>query len=195
MPELRPAPGFGGSVRAVSVVAACVWSFALVIGTTPARADDVADVAQLSRAGQQAEALQRADRFLAANPRDPRMRFLRGVILLDQKRSSEAQVVFERLTQDYPELPEPYNNLAVLYAAQGDYTRARVALETVVRINPGYAVGYENLGDVHLKLASQSYAQAQRLGAITPAASSKLVAVMELLAPLPSAPAASAPPP
>ncbi|CAN5403059.1 hypothetical protein BH09PSE5_BH09PSE5_02260 [soil metagenome] len=151
-----------------------------------ANADEVADVSRLIKAGQAAEAMRQADAFLARNPRDPRMRFLKGVMLMEQKQPAEAQAVFEKMTQDYPELAEPYNNLAVLYAAQGDYARARIALEMVVRTNPGYALAYENLGDVHLKLASQAYANAQRLDPSNPALQPKLVAIKELLGPVPS---------
>jgi tetratricopeptide (TPR) repeat protein len=48
--------------------------------------------------------------------------------------------VFSKLTEDYPELPEPYNNLAVLYAQQKQYDKARTALEMAIRIHPGYAL-------------------------------------------------------
>jgi Flp pilus assembly protein TadD len=59
------------------------------------------------------------------------------------------------LIEDYPELPEPYNNLAVLYAQQKQFDKARTALEMAIRIHPGYATAYENLGDLHSRLASQ----------------------------------------
>ena len=65
-----------------------------------------------------------------------------------------------QLTRDYPELAEPYNNLAVLHAASGHLEKAREALETALRLDPGYATARENLGDVYLRLAASAYEQA-----------------------------------
>lgn len=129
----------------------------------PARADEVGDVNKLLRAGQHAQALARADAFLARQPRDAQMRFLKGVILAEQNKSAEAIAIFGKLTEDYPALPEPYNNLAVLYAASGQYEKARNTLDAAIRTNPSYATAYENLGDVYAKLASQAYSKALQI--------------------------------
>ena len=166
----------------------------------PAFADDYADVSKLLRSGQHAEALARADAFLGKNPRDAQMRFLKGVILTEQNRSADAIAVFTKLTEDYPALPEPYNNLAVLYAAAGQYDKARTALEAAIRTNPSYATAYENLGDVHAKLASQAYDKALQLDSGNAAAKSKLTLVRSLVgstagaAPAKPAAAPAAPP-
>jgi Flp pilus assembly protein TadD/ketosteroid isomerase-like protein len=147
----------------------------------PAFADDTADVTRMMRAGQYAEALGKADAFLAKNPRDAQMRFLKGVILTEQNKTAEAITVFTKLTEDFPTLPEPYNNLAVLYAAAGQYDKARTALDTAIRTNPTYATAYENLGDVHAKLASQAYDKALQLDSGNSAAKSKLTMVRTLV--------------
>jgi tetratricopeptide (TPR) repeat protein len=147
----------------------------------PAFADDYADVTKFIRGGQYTEALSRADAFLARNPRDAQMRFLKGVILTEQNKSSEAIAVFTKLTEDFPGLPEPYNNLAVLYAAAGQYEKARLALDSAIRTNPSYATAYENLGDVHAKLASQAYDKALQLDSGNSAAKSKLTLVRSLV--------------
>ena len=131
-------------------------ALALLLMTGTAHADDYADVNQLLRQGKASEALAKADAYIAGKPRDPQMRFLRGVILSEQGKQADATVAFTQLTQDFPELPEPYNNLAALYAAQSQFEKARVALEMAIRLNPNYATAYENLGDVHLRLAAQS---------------------------------------
>jgi Flp pilus assembly protein TadD len=137
----------------------------------PAWADDYTDVNQLLRQGRPAEALAKADAYIAGKPRDPQMRFLRGVILTEQGNNVEATATFARLTQDFPELPEPYNNLAALYAQQSKFDQARDALETAIKLNPSYATAYENLGDVYARLAAQSYSRSQQLapGITTPA--------------------------
>ncbi|NEX60272.1 tetratricopeptide repeat protein [Noviherbaspirillum sp. 17J57-3] len=146
-----------------------------------AHADDYADVSKLVRAGQHAEALNRVEASLAKNPRDAQMRFMKGVILAEQNKSNEAIAVFTKLTEDYPNLPEPYNNLAVLHAAAGQYDKARAALESAIRTNPSYATAYENLGDVHAKLASQAYDKALQLDSGNAAAKSKLTLVKTLV--------------
>jgi Flp pilus assembly protein TadD len=147
-----------------------------------ARADDYGDVNQLMRSGKLAEALAKADQYLAGKPRDPQMAFLKGVVLGEQGRTADAIAVFTKLTEDYPELPEPYNNLAVLYAGQSQFDKARAALESAVRVDPAYAIAYENLGDVYARLAGQAWAKSQQLDASNTSVALKLVLVRQLFA-------------
>ncbi len=148
---------------------------------TAARADDVDEAQKLLKAGQPQQALERVNKALAANPKEPQARFLKGVILTEQGKQSEAIDIFTKLTQDYPNLPEPYNNLAVIYASQGQYEKARTSLEQSIRTHPTYATAYENLGDVYAKLASQAYGKALQLDASNTAAQNKLSLVRELV--------------
>jgi tetratricopeptide (TPR) repeat protein len=90
--------------------------------------------------------------------------------------------VFQALSEDYPELPEPYNNLATLYAAKGQYEKAKTALEMAIQVNPSYGVAYENLGDVYAKLASQAYDKALQLDRNNTTASGKLAAIRSAFA-------------
>ena len=159
-------------------------TLAAALGWAPAvRADDYGDVNALLRSGKLTEALARADQYLAAKPRDPQMRFLKGVILTEAGRTAEAIETYSALNQDYPELPEPYNNLAVLYAGQSQFDKARMALEMAVRANPGYAIAHENLGDVYAKLASLSYSKAQQLDPANTSVQPKLALIRQLFAP------------
>lgn len=158
----------------------------------PARADDVGEVQQLLKSGNPAEALKRADQFLARQPRDAQMRFLKGVALAEQDRAADATGVFLKITEDYPELPEPYNNLAVLYANQGQYDKARTALEMAIRTNPSYATAYENLGDVYARLASQAYAKALQVDSGNTAVAPKLALIRDLFSPAATTVAAAA---
>src|ERR1051325_1442487 len=156
--------------------------FAFALGlSAPARADDVQDAQQLLKSGQREQALERVNRALAANARDPQARFLKGLIFTEQGKQQEAIEIFTKLTQDYPNLPEPYNNLAVIYASQGHYEKARGALEQSIRTHPSYATAYENLGDVYAKLASQAYGKALQLDASNTGAQNKLSLVRELV--------------
>ena len=144
-----------------SLVAALLAMSALPAGV--AHASEMSDINKLMRTGQYAEALTRTDAILAKHPRDAQLRFTKGLILAEQNRSAEAIAVFAKLTEDFPDLPEPYNNLAVLYAADGQYDKARAALDMAMRTNPTYATALENLGDVYAKLASQAYDKALQI--------------------------------
>lgn len=173
-------------------LAGLVCAFAIAL---PAFADDVQDAAKLLKAGQHKQALERVNKALAAKPRDPQARFLKGLILTEQGNSKEAIEIFTKLTQDYPELPEPYNNLAVIYASQGQYDKARAALEQSIRTHPSYATAYENLGDVYAKLASQAYDKALQIDSSNAAAKNKLSLTRELVGRPGTAVVAAAPAP
>ena len=152
----------------------------MLISAWPARADETADVQHLYTTGQTVQAMERADAYLAAHPKDAPLRFLKGVMLADAKRDAEAIAQFDKLSQDYPDLAEPYNNLAALYAARGDYARALASLEQALRNNPGYAIAQENLGDVYAALATQAYARALKLDPNSPSVPAKLGVVRQL---------------
>jgi Flp pilus assembly protein TadD/ketosteroid isomerase-like protein len=157
-----------------------------VLATTsvPARADEYDDIDKLFGSGQWSEAVLKADQFIAAHPRDARMRFLKGLALAELARNADAIAVFVKLTEDFPDLPEPHNNLAVLYSKQGQYEQARKSLEAAIRTNPSYATAYENLGDVYAKLASQAYAKALQMdGGNTAKVAPKLAMIRDLFTP------------
>ena len=99
------------------------------------------------------------------------------------------------LTSDFPELPEPYNNLAVLYAKKGEYEGARVALETAVQAAPDWAVAHENLGDVYVRIAAGEYERAAKLDKENKSAGAKLVLARNILAPAPKPVTATTPTP
>ena len=170
---------FFKSVRPVAVIVALMAALA----TAGAYADDYSDVAQLVRAGKLPEAMAKADQYLATKPRDPQMRFLKGVIQRDSGKPADAIATFTKLTEDYPELPEPYNNLAVLFAGQSQFDKARAALEMAIRTNPSYATAHENLGDVYARLASQAYNKALQLDSGNTAVAPKLALIRELFTP------------
>lgn len=146
-------------------------------------ADELQEISKLAKQGQHATALDRLNGYLASHPKDAQARFLKGLILTEQNKPADAITVFTALTQDYPELPEPYNNLAVLYASQQQYDKARIALEMAIRTHPSYATAHENLGDIYAKLASLSYDKALQLDKGNASAQTKLSMVRELFIP------------
>ena len=153
----------------------CGVLLALVAGT--ASAQETQEINRLIRAGQLGPAATKVDAMLAKNPKDATARFLKGVILAEQGKSNEAISMFQALTEDYPELPEPYNNLASLFAAKGQYEKAKTALEMAIQTNPSYGTAYENLGDVYAKLAGQAYDKALQLDKANTTAQAKLAAI------------------
>lgn len=139
---------------------------------------------------QYAEAVAILDKLVEERPREPQARFLKGLALADAGKTDEAIAMFRGLLGEYPELPEPHNNLAVLYAQKGEYELARIELEAAIAASPDYVVAYENLGDIHARLAMLNYERAITRDARNKSAPVKLKLVREALAP----PAATTPP-
>lgn len=143
--------------------------FLLLLASLSALGSDaVYEINQLIKKGKKEEALTQIDAYLSAQPKDAwgrnitQMRFTKGALLADLHRNEEAIKVFGKLTQDYPDLPEPYNNLAALYSAQGRHEEARDVLERGLRTDPTYATAYRNLNEVYARIATSAYAQTLR---------------------------------
>ena len=145
-----------------------------------AQSDPLQEANQLFRQGQLDRAMDRVNGYLATRPKDPKGRFLKGLIFTEQNKPNDAIRIFTELSQDYPDLPEPYNNLAVLYASQGQYEKARASLELAIRTHPSYATAHENLGDIYAKMASQAYDKALQLDRSNQAAQGKLNLIKDL---------------
>lgn len=169
-----------GRAHSSTLLLVRLLALAISLSLGAAHADDYSDVAQLLREGKLAEAQTRVDRHLVAQPRDPQMRLFKGVIQRESGRPADAIITFTRLSEDHPELPEPYNNLAVIHAAQGQYDKARIALEKALRTNPSYATAHENLADVYARLASQAYSKALQLDGAPQAGPARLTLIREL---------------
>jgi Flp pilus assembly protein TadD len=147
---------------------------------TPAPRSEAAEIADLMRAGNSEKALERAQAYLEAHARDLQVRFLRAVVLIDLGRQSEATDALEHLTQEFPELPEPYNNLAVLAASQGSLERAERLLQQALAAQPNYVTAQENLGDLYASMSTAAYERAARLDPSSAALKSKLALARDL---------------
>lgn len=156
-------------------------SIAVLVLAPTAHADELQDIGKLVKQGQHAKALEQVDKFLAAKPKDAQGRFLKGIVLTEMNKPNEAVAIFAKLTEDYPELPEPYNNLAVIYAQQKQYDKAQQALEMAIRTHPSYATAHENLGDIYARLASQAYDKALQIDSSNSSAQSKLALIRDLM--------------
>ena len=168
--------------------------FVTALGTGPAPAADLDAVRAMVRDGRYVQALEQLDEALAGDSGNVQARFLRGVVLAELGRVDDAITVFRQLAEDLPNMPEPHNNLAVLYAERGDYDRARDALLDAIHTHPSYATAHENLGDVYAKLASIAYDKALRLDGTNASARSKLSLIDEFLSVASDIPATNANP-
>lgn len=136
-------------------------TLACVLGLPMAQAQATSpDVAALMAAGQWAQARGAVEQQLQAKPKDAQLLLYKGVIQRESGQLREAQATFTQLSVEHPNLPEAWNNLAAVHAAQGQFEQARVALEKALHTHPSYAAAYDNLGSVYARLASLAYSRA-----------------------------------
>ena len=162
-------------------LSAIILGLVLSASVSFANAQTLPDVQRLMKQGQMPQALEKVDAYISTKPKDAQGRFLKGLILTEMGRPADAIAVFTKLTEDFPELPEPSNNLAVLYAQQKQYDKARSALEMAIRTHPSYSIAHENLGDVYAKLASQAYDKALQLDSSNKTTQTKLSMIKEMI--------------
>ncbi len=168
----------------ISTLAASALAFSITSGAAlAAPADDIKEASKLYQQNRLDAAMTKVNAALAQTPKDALGRFLKANIFIEQKRFNDAIQVLTGLTEDFPELPEPYNNLAALYASQGNYEKAKAALELAIHTNPSYATAHENLGDIYAQLARREYDKALSLDKGNATAQSKLSLVKDLFAP------------
>lgn len=132
------------------------------LAAAPAHAEDLAGAQRLWLAGQKPQAVEQVEQALTRTPDDLQLRFALGVMRMELGERAKALGIFTRLTQDFPDLADPYNNLAVLHAGSGELDEAKAALEQALRLQPDHAQAQENLGDVLMRLALRAYQRAQK---------------------------------
>ncbi|WP_051303524.1 nuclear transport factor 2 family protein [Comamonas composti] len=159
----------------------CIMALGLASGLSLASADEAGEISRLLNEGRVEQASTKVDNYLRANPGDVQMRFMQGLIAAEQHKSERAIKIFTELTRDHPNLPEPYNNLAVLYAAQGQDQKAVEVLEKAIRVSPGYPTAYENLGDLYVRMAAELYGKSLELDASNKALEPKFAQLSRLL--------------
>jgi tetratricopeptide (TPR) repeat protein len=179
---LQGVKGLKGLMQAAIAAALLTFSSGVVAQTA-----DLQEINKLLKAGQTQVALDRVNVYLTTKPKDAVGRFIRGLAQAELGKTNDAIMTFQALTEDYPELPEPYNNLAVLYSSKGQFEKARVALELAIQTHPSYSTAHENLGDIYAKLASQAYDKALQLDKANGMVATKLNLVRDLFSTNPKA--------
>ena len=174
------AQGFRGTLR--GVLRAALLSL-MTLASCIAMADVYTEVNDKISSGQWSAAQTLIERQLQKQPADPQIRLMQSQMQTAQGQTAQAIETLQALTQEFPELPEPYNNLAVLYAGQQRFDEAASALVLAIRARPNYSLALENLGDVHIAQARQSYLKAQSLplpGASAPLMGQRLANKIQL---------------
>ncbi len=156
-------------------------------GIAYAQNADLQEINRLLKGGQTQLALDKVNTYLSSKPKDAVGRFIRGLAQAELGKTNDAIMTFQALTEDFPELPEPYNNLAVLYSSKGQFEKARIALELAIQTHPSYSTAHENLGDIYAKLASQAYDKALQLDKGNVPVATKLNLVRDLFSTNPKA--------
>lgn len=101
---------------------------------------------------------------------DVQLEYQRGRALDALGEHDQALTVWRQMTTDFPELPEPWNALAIEYARRGSLEQARDALNMALVSVPNFAPALENLGRVQMQLAQESFARARAARPGQPAA-------------------------
>lgn len=160
-----PPPQDGGWKGLARVLEAASPGVDTSIPMTPSQVTD--RIAAMMNSGRYAEALDVIDRRMAqreaemALGSDVQLMFLRGRALAGLERHDEAIEHYLNMTTVFPELPEPWNNLAVEYVKQGKLDMANDALQMALAADPQYTAARANLGWVQLMQARQSFESAK----------------------------------
>ncbi|WP_345797275.1 tetratricopeptide repeat protein [Castellaniella sp. MT123] len=135
------------------------------IPLTPSQVTD--HIAAMIDAGQAREALdviQKRETARAASApvgTDVQLEYQKGRALAALGEHDQAIALWQRMTEAFPELPEPWNALAIEYAGQGKLQMAHDALNMALASDPSFAPALENLGHVQMALAQESFARAR----------------------------------
>ena len=175
-----PDGGWDGLAKLLEALAPSVdTSIPLTPTEIANRIDGLIRTGRLKEALQAVEARQAIEAMRHTPGTDVQLMFLQARVLNELNRAAEAEAIYLQMTTRFPELPEPWNNLAAIYVKRNELDRARRALEMAILVNPKYAIAQANLGDVQLNLALRAYQSAAAGG--VPGMAPRINRVKELL--------------
>ena len=119
-------------------------------------------VEKLIKARKFEDAVTQINTDLKKTPRNVQLRFVKARLQIEMRQFDQAKKTLIEITQQFPELPEPYNNLAALAANQGKWIEARDYLELALKLRPTYAIASANLGEIYIRLGAQAYEDAAK---------------------------------
>ena len=127
-------------------------------------------------------ALRLIDEGLKANPHAAQLRFQRCVTYERMSDRAGAQRCLEQFILTYPEIPEPYNNLAGTYSRDGRLDEAEQLLVKAIALRPDFSLAHANLGNLYLARAKNAYKSAISTGGGNQTLKAKVEAIDNLLA-------------
>lgn len=119
-------------------------------------------VEKLIKARRYQDAVTQINVDLKKSPRNVQLRFVKARLEIEMRQFDQAKKTLIEITQQFPELPEPYNNLAAIAANQGKWIEARDYLELALKLRPSYAIASANLGEIYIRLGAQAYEDAAK---------------------------------
>ena len=135
----------------------------LIIEPNPITKNGVpSDVEKLVKARKYQDAITQINLELKKNPRNVQLRFVKARLQIELRQFDQAKKTLVEITQQFPELPEPYNNLAAIAANQGQWIEARDYLELALKLRPTYAIASANLGEIYVRLGAKAYEDAAK---------------------------------
>ncbi|QWE09409.1 tetratricopeptide repeat protein [Polynucleobacter ibericus] len=135
----------------------------LIIEPDPINKNAVpSDVEKLIKARKYQDAVTQINVDLKKTPRNVQLRFVKARLQIEMRQFDQAKKTLIEITQQFPELPEPYNNLAAIAANQGQWIEARDYLELALKLRPSYAIASANLGEIYVRLGAQAYEDAAK---------------------------------
>jgi tetratricopeptide (TPR) repeat protein len=145
------------------------------------------DVEKLVKARKFEDAIDLINVQLKKTPRNVQLRFVKARVQIEMRQFNQAKKTLIEITQQFPELPEPYNNLAAIAANQGNWIEARDYLELALKLRPSYAIASANLGEIYIRLGAQAYENAAKYAQLNQGQyTRRSKALLDILKPPPS---------
>ena len=119
-----------------------------------------AQAQSMAENGNPGGALRQLETRLATNPQDSRAAYLKGLVLMQLGRGEEAERWYKMMQANFPNLPQPGNALAVIYAGRGDLPAAELALREVLAKHPEHNSARVNLARLYVQMAQAEYEKA-----------------------------------
>ena len=181
-PRLSTNTGYDSQIPQLSEEVGLPFLSFLIIEPDPVTKNAVpSDVEKLLKKHKYPEAIDLINTHIQKTPRNVQLRFLKARLQIELNQLDLAKKTLIEITQQFPELPEPYNNLAALAANQDHWIEARDYLELALKLRPSYAVASANLGEVYIRLGAQAYENAAQAQPNQRQYSNRAKALLEIL--------------
>ena len=168
------------NICSVSILIMSIFLLSPLLSNAQSEQKSIEEIKILLKNGDYTNAEKLTNQSIENNLNNPELLFYKGIIETNQGKKNQAIDTFRDLTERFPKLPEPFNNLAVLYAGKGQFRLAKEILEQAIKTNPSYLTAHINLGDIFTKMASEAYNKALEIDKSNNIAITKLSMITQL---------------